>query len=435
MKVAILGGGMAGVTTARTLHQRGYDIHLYEAAPRLGGLCRSDVVEGFVYDTSGGHVLHSRDQRVLGEMLATVGDSVRTERNTKIHYRDRYVKYPFENGLSDLPPEDNLACLKGYLEATMARRGGAAEPGNFRDWIHWRFGEGIARLFMYPYNEKIWCSDLKQVAVDWVSGRIPEAPLEDVLRAALGLASEGYTHQSVFYYPRKGGFETLVAAYARGFEERIRLATPVQEVETRTGAYTVNGEAFDRVINTLPLRQFMPVLRPAPLAEVLAALAALKHLSLATVFLAVDRPALSPHSWVYLPHPEDGPVNRLTFLSNYSPDNAPQGCSSVLAEVTYAGDSGRPHLEALEKEVTASFERIGILKGDELMFTRSRWNEYAYPVYDLGFKDKIGIVLRHLDQLAIPSFGRFARYSYVNTDQVVLQVEAGLRDQFPPLGR
>ena len=26
-------------------------------------------------------------------------------RNTKIFYKGRYVKYPFENGLSDLPPK------------------------------------------------------------------------------------------------------------------------------------------------------------------------------------------------------------------------------------------------------------------------------------------------------------------------------------------
>ena len=38
------------------------------------------------------------------------------------------MKYPFENGLADLPPEDNYACLKGYLEAWDAKRNGAPEP-------------------------------------------------------------------------------------------------------------------------------------------------------------------------------------------------------------------------------------------------------------------------------------------------------------------
>jgi hypothetical protein len=85
------------------------------------------------------------------------------------------------------------------------RRDGPPEPRNFRDWIRWRMGGGIAECFMVPYNEKLWCSDLRDVSTSWVSGRVPEAPLDDVLKSALGIPTEGYTHQLRFYYPRRGG--------------------------------------------------------------------------------------------------------------------------------------------------------------------------------------------------------------------------------------
>ena len=46
----MLGGGVAGVTVARTLSERGVEVALFESSPRLGGLHRSVAIEGVHYD-------------------------------------------------------------------------------------------------------------------------------------------------------------------------------------------------------------------------------------------------------------------------------------------------------------------------------------------------------------------------------------------------
>jgi protoporphyrinogen oxidase len=262
---------------------------------------------------------------------------------------------------------------------------------------------------------------------------VPEAPLDDVLRASLGLDSEGYTHQSSFYYPRRGGFEALVTGFAQGIEDRIRTRTPVKQVLLEGPGFEVNGERFERVVNTMPLKLLFPLMEPQAPPEVADALAGLRHLSLATVLVAVNQERLAPYSWVYLPHPENGPVNRLTFLSNYSPHNAPQGCSSILAEVTLAGEEPPPDLPKLERQVVEHFIALGIVPADKLRFTTSRYNEYAYPVYDLEFRGRITRVLEYLESQGLVSLGRFARYSYVNTDQVYMMVRDALAEDFEPL--
>ncbi len=438
MRVAVLGGGITGILTARTLVERGYDVHVFEASERIGGLCRSETIDGYVCDTAGGHVLHARDRAVLDDMTATLGDSVQSRRNTRIYYRGRYVKYPFENGLSDLPDQDNFDCIKGYIDAYVARRGGAGEPENFRDWILWRFGEGISRHFMLPYNEKIWCGDLTDVSSAWCSGRVPEAPLEDVLKASLGMQSEGYTHQLDFHYPRRGGFESLVHAFAAGLEDRIRTSTPVTSVVVgKVGGeqgFEVNGEAFDRIVNTLPLKLLFPTLSPAAPPNVTDALDRLRHLSLSVVFVALKDAELSPFSWVYVPHPEQGPMNRITYLHGYSPENAPDGGASILAEVTSQGGDGSPDLRALEQTVVESLAGMGIVDAGSVAFVRSYFNEFAYPLYDLGSEARIRTVLAWLDSCGVVSLGRFARYAYVNTDQIYTMVRDGLADDFAPLG-
>lgn len=49
-KVIIVGGGLAGLTAARQLHQQGIDFLLLEASDRIGGRVKTDVVDGFRLD-------------------------------------------------------------------------------------------------------------------------------------------------------------------------------------------------------------------------------------------------------------------------------------------------------------------------------------------------------------------------------------------------
>lgn len=50
MQVLVIGGGVAGLVCARTLHRKGYEVTLIEATDGLGGRVRSDQVDGFILD-------------------------------------------------------------------------------------------------------------------------------------------------------------------------------------------------------------------------------------------------------------------------------------------------------------------------------------------------------------------------------------------------
>ena len=139
---AILGGGLSGITLARILHGRGEDVFVLEAEQAIGGLCRSRNDAGFCFDTGGSHIIFSRDREVLDFMLSVLGEN-RDERvrNTRIFYKDRYVKYPFENGLSDLPKEDRYFCLSEFIKTLIAAEKGELPPiVTFADWITSTFG-------------------------------------------------------------------------------------------------------------------------------------------------------------------------------------------------------------------------------------------------------------------------------------------------------
>jgi len=429
LKTAILGAGISGLALARFLIEAGLapaDVHLFEASPHVGGLCRSRTVDGFTYDVAGGHILYSKDAAAMSWMKQHAGGEsafVRKDRHTRIRYEDRWVHYPFENGLGDLPPQVNYECLKGYVEAWHRRKcNGSQAPLDFASWIEWRFGPGIARHFMAPYNEKIWKRPLGELTSDWVAGRVPDAPIDDVLQSSVGLRTEGYVHQAIFYYPLEGGFQAITDGLAAPIGARIRLSTPVRELRRVGERHSVNGEDFDCVVSTLPLHDLPRLVHGMP-ESIAQALRGLQYNSLYSLLIALDRPEQPDLSWIYLPAHAQGPANRVTYMSNYSPRLAPAGKSSLMCEVTWRPEQGAPGPE-LEREVVDGLVHAGLLRKDEILFTDHSTVSLAYILYVHGHAERRAAGIEWLESQGIWPLGRFGRYDYHNSDQCVIAARA-----------
>ncbi len=422
MTIAILGGGLSGLALARLLHEQGNEVVVLEAESRCGGLCRSKEDRGFTFDTGGSHIIFSRDEEVLGFMRRMIeGNEQRNIRNTKIFYKDRYVKYPFENGLSDLPIEDRFFCINEFVRTHVAvEKGELAPPENFREWIYYTFGKGIAECYMVPYNEKIWKFPTNRMSLHWVDGRIPRPPVEDVIKSAIGIPTEGYTHQSVFSYPLDGGIEALVAAIARPIRDKIHTGFRVTSVrKTGAGFAISNGTETiteDQCISTIPVQHLMAALGEVP-ERVKTACSALRYNSIACVNIGI-RGSVPEISWLYIPEIVLGMTNRISFPSSYSAHAAPAGCSSVLAEITHQPGDETAGMDdaALIDHVVTTLETMQILKRDQVIYSSVERQPYAYVVYDLDYLQNIAIVKDYCTDAGIPLVGRFSQFEYLNMD-------------------
>lgn len=111
-----------------------------------------------LYDV-GGHVIFSHYKYFddcLDEALPKEDDWFNHQRISYVRYKELWVPYPFQNNISMLPKEDQVKCIDGVIDAALECRVANTKPKNFDEWIVRMMGDGIADIFMRPYNFKVW---------------------------------------------------------------------------------------------------------------------------------------------------------------------------------------------------------------------------------------------------------------------------------------
>ena len=417
MKIGILGGGLTGLTIASNLKS---DCEVLEKNEECGGLCRSLQEAGYTFDWGGAHIIYSKNQKILDYMKELLDKNCHQgRRNNKIFYKDRYTKYPFENGLADLSPEDNYECLYHYLNNPCKKF------SNFKEWIYFTFGKGIAEKYLIPYNQKIWKYPLEKISLHWVE-RIPKPPMEDIIKSAVGVVTEGYTHQLYFYYPKKGGIQSLIKV----LEEKSPLVSRgfyIKKVNKAKEGWMVQGEKenkiFDKLVSTIPIFDLISYLDKVP-EKVKKALAGLRYNSLITVMIGLEQ-ELPDYTAVYVPQKEFL-TNRIAFPSTFSKFNVPIGKSSVIAEITTNLKDKTWNLSEKEviTRVSDDLDKMGIINKKNILFQKAARSKYAYVVYDEDYKKNIKTISDFTEKIGIELCGRFAEFEYLNMDACI---ERGLK--------
>ncbi len=407
--IAILGAGIAGLQAACLLQQAGVEFCVLEAGQAVGGLARTGEYRHWKYDY-GVKALYSQNSAVMDYLRALPVAYVEHERHAAVHHVSASggpgldITYPFENGIGELPLADKVACVLGYLEASSAQ----APVANFQEWITHRLGRGIAEQFMLPYNQKIWDCPLDEISLGLVANKIHPAPLEEIIRIALGEKITGRQYQARFIYPRDG-LNAMTAAMAAPVEAHIRRNFSVATIQAQGEGYEIvsTGGASVRcqaIISTLPLPRLGWLLAPGdwPRPD-------WRHNNSRFLIVCLSQAPDSPLHWQFFASPRF-PFYRLTYMHNFS-DRFPP---CLVAEAT---DRGQP-LQAAE--CVAALAEIGI-RPEWVTATLEERLAFTYPIPTLrSDAEKPGVVAafeaRHIYPL-----GRAGAWHYSNVDGIILQ--------------
>lgn len=399
MRIAVLGAGVSGLTVAKKLSEENIDVKVYEQCDKPGGLARSRITDGYVYDPHGGHIFNSKHTEIVDWIFSLLPKNnwQYTVRNAKIFFGGKYVSYPFELSLCELDIEDAANCVHDFMQSQEG-----VEPENFKDWLTWNFGESIANYYMIPYNSKIWAYPLDKMETKWMQGKMPLPTKKEIIKSLLLKdPKERKMPHSTFYYPIEGGIQTMVNAIAKGLN--ISLNTPVKEVKKIDGKWFVNGEGpYDRVISTIPLPRLSKVMDMPN--NVKDAIDDLKYNSLTTMLYKCPATDIS---WLYIPS-MDYRAHRVGYQGTLSPKACPEGCSGALEII---GDKFEIDRSSLELSTLLPYE-LGFTDMIDNEFT-----EYAYVIHDSNYRKNTGCVEEHFDKIdGFDLLGRFAKWNYNNMD-------------------
>lgn len=421
--ILVLGAGLTGLSTAYHLGDRPYRLIEREAEP--GGLARSADADGFIFDFTG-HLLHLRDEGVEALVGRLLPDGLeRHARRAFVFSKGTLTPYPFQANTYGLPVDVVRECVEGFVEtlveeARYKRRPAREEAGplSFRDWVLRTFGAGIAKHFMFPYNEKLWRRDLRELSSDWVSWSIPKPGLGDVLQGALGPSEKAFGYNPTFLYPRADGIRAL----PRAFLPRVRrpeLGRRAVAVDlARREARFDDGETarYSVLVSTVPLPELIAMARPVPDA-LRAAAARLDYVSVCSASVGLDGATVPDAHWVYFPEPAF-PFYRMGIPSNLSRGIAPPGAVSLSFEASYR--RGETPGAGFPDAALAAAERAGLVRGSSRRLAARTFHlDYGYVVFDEHRRRWLPPLLDFLRGQGVISTGRYGAWEYSSMEDAI----------------
>jgi len=438
--VLVVGAGPAGLTAAYESSKLGLRPTVVEADRQVGGLARTVNYRGYRFDI-GGHRFFSKVELINDlwrEILSE--DFLLRPRLSRIYYREHFFDYPLKalNALAGLGPVE--AFLIG-LSYTKARLFPHQEETNLEQWVSNRFGDRLYRIFFKTYTEKVWGMPCTEISADWAAQRIKNLSLREALRNALAGAARTKDGEIIttlidqFHYPRLGpgmmweccrdilasrGHETVEGVNV----ERIRHRHgQVEAVYGRTSDGREVEFGADQFISTMPLRELIHALDPAPPDAVLEAAARLRYRDYLTVVLIANRDRVFPDNWIYIHSPEVK-MGRIQNYKNWSPEMVPDPSRTSLGLEYFLWEKDDEWNWSNERLIELGIRecaRIGLIGKDEVEDGTVVRMKKAYPVYDQHYQESLATIREFLETLPnLQTVGRNGLHRYNNQDHSML---------------
>lgn len=450
VKLLIAGAGPCGLGAALEMLESGpggeHDFLLVDAGSKAGGWASSQVTpEGFTFDF-GGHVLfpHKHYAR-FAELLAGLPlEWAASVPRRGVQVNGNFLPYPAQRNLHRLPLLPLLRALCSVAcERVRARRHApagtarAAQHGDLGSYLKENFGEYITGLLMDPLNRKQWACAPERLTDVWVRHRSGSSTRNvadmDILRTMRNLLLDtddlGWGPETRVTYPAKGGSGAIWSAVAGAIPaEKMLLGVRIVSISlTRKTALLSNGEtvAWEQMVSTIPLDTLLHSLedRPELTAKASRFVRARSRLFGFGVRGQLPQRYAGLHSCQVTD--EDVPFWRLNFPMTVSQGNGPEGCFSLLCEISEPAAQPAKAAGELRAQVEESLYRMGVLDhpGQQLV---SRWEstiEHGYPVPFLGRDALLHEVQPLLEEAGLYSRGRFGtwRYEISNQDHAYMQ--------------
>lgn len=411
-RIAIIGAGVSGLSTGQLLQEANFEVVIFEKKDVAGGLISCSQVNGVLFHKVGGHVFNSRIQKVLDWYWSKFdkSDFSQIKRVAKIFMTDIILGYPIENYIYLLEEKTIKDIVSELLFIFKADENNSSN--NFDDFLKQNFGDTLYSIYFKPYNDKIWKTDLKNLPLEWLDGKLPMPNIPEILTSNIVCAEESTMVHSTFWYPKKGGSQFLANTLAKGLD--IRFNQTISAMECKKGEWFVNGDKFDEIVYTGDVRLLKDIVSNNIIPfEIKEQLQALKSNGTSNVLCEIDK---NDFSWMYFPE-NKYMIHRIIYTGNFAETNNGKALRNTCT-IEFSG-----YLS--EEELTSEIEKLP--GSPKVLAYNYEPNSYIYHTHETPAI--ISKLKECLDGQSFHLVGRFAEWEYYNMDKAI---EAGmnLRDKF-----
>ena len=400
--VAIVGGGITGLTAAHTLHKNEIPFVLYEASPRLGGSLLTERAHGVTIEGGADSWITAKPWAAelarelgIGDQLIHSNDA---ERATYIVRGGRLV--PMPKGLRLFVPTDiDAAKQSGLFSPETLRR--IRDEVNLQPrtsdtdesvaaFAERHFGREMVEVLVDPLLAGVYGVDASVLSARAVIPQMIEAErdkgsLIKTLQAAPPSSEPMFT-------TCKHGISTLVdALIGKISEDSIRLNTPVHSVERSGSGWRVNGEEVAAVI--LAISPLQAASLDCVRGELRDLLAEFTYGDALTIALVYERAAIGPLPRGFgalVPASEGREMIACTFVHQKWPGRVPGDLGMIRVFFTQKILRTDAEIQAVaERELRELFE----IEAKPRFAMVHRWPQ-SMPQYTIGHMDRMKQVTR-----------------------------------------
>ena len=429
-RIAIIGGGISGLSAAFALeeHRRsGIDLDyvLYESSARLGGVLRTEQIDGCLVEAGPDSFLTEKPWATdlcrslgLGDQLIGSNDA---DRKTYILTNGRLVVMP--DGLMFMVPTriiptglSPLFSWKTKLRITQELfhpPRAVDHDESVADFVERHYGSEMVDRLADPLLSGVYGREAASLSVRAVLPRFAEmerthGSLGRAMLAARKKMSAGPRKPAPpLFTSLKDGMQHLAETVtARLTRASLLTNTRVQAIQREAEGWVVSAglqsDQFDSVIVALPAPAAAEVLRMAG-PELSAELAAVQYSSSITVGLGYDREvrqSLPPGFGFLVPRSEGKKLLAATFVHNKFPHRAPD--DRALLRCFFAGRNAEDVWPLTDDEIVGivrtELQQILGLRAEPLFARVYKWKS-AMAQYGVGHLERLDRMERWRQQL------------------------------------
>ena len=404
----IVGAGVSGLAFADWL--RDDDYLIVEAEDEIGGYCRTIKRDGFVWDYSG-HFFHFQHPEIERYLVERMGAQrvLRIQRDSRIWYANRFIDFPFQKNIHQLPEAEYEQCVRDLHERPQE------ENGSFKSMLYARYGRGIAEKFLIPYSEKLYATNLATLDADAVGRFFPHASVEDILQNVNRPKNEGYN--ATFTYP-EGGAAQYTEALAQGVRpDRIALHERVIAVDLRAKVATTTKRqiGYDVLISSAPLIALLNMCGVGYSPEVFS------HNNVLVFNLGFDSKGPTDVHWIY--YPQKGlSFYRVGFYDNiFGSDRMSLYLEIGLHRTAEPSEDERG---AMKARALADLQTCGVLTNQTLVASHDVLLDPAYVHITKRSAAEAAAKRQLLAAQDVHSIGRYGAWTYCSIEDNIVEGRA-----------